>query len=350
MKPTADPSVSLLARLRHLGQQQRLPLDTMLLLYVQQGFLARLDASSETERFVLKGGLSLFARYRASAQPTQDLDLAAAHLPNTPEGVAQALTRILAVPYADGLAFGAAPLNVRVMQIESRYPGVSAQVTAQVGRARQVLPLDVSFGNVITPAPATLDFPRLLVPEAVQVSVYPLETVVAEKFATLVELGLLTTRMKDVYDLSIISAREALTWSSLHAAAGHSFAARGTPDGRTVLTTDFAADEMLAGRWRQFLRRTTLPAPAEFSETMQLLNPFLIAILPDGYGRDGRPGIRSSGSGNAGNPQARFESKIAERCRRSAPEHRLKRPVPGRGLRGTGRSTVHCVRPFRSGD
>ena len=61
MKPTADPSVSLLARLRHLGQQQGLPLDTMLLLYVQQGFLARLEASSEAERFVLKGGLSLFA-------------------------------------------------------------------------------------------------------------------------------------------------------------------------------------------------------------------------------------------------------------------------------------------------
>ena len=87
MKPTADPSVSLLARLRHLGQQQGLPLDTMLLLYVQQGFLARLEASGEAERFVLKGGLSLFARYRASARPTQDLDLAAAHLPNTPEGV-----------------------------------------------------------------------------------------------------------------------------------------------------------------------------------------------------------------------------------------------------------------------
>jgi hypothetical protein len=237
---------------------------------------------------VLKGGLSLFARYRASARPTQDLDLAAAHLPNTPEGVTQALTRILAVPYADGLTFGAAPLNVRVMQTESRYPGVSAQVTAQVGRARQVLPLDVSFGNVITPAPVTLDFPRLLVPDAVRVSVYPLETVVAEKFAALVELGLLTTRMKDVYDLSVISAREALTWDSLHTAVGRSFAARGTPDGRTVLTTDFAADEVLAGRWRQFLRRTALPAPPEFSETMQLLQPFLTAILPDGEIRTGQ--------------------------------------------------------------
>lgn len=55
---------------------------------------------------------------------------------------------------------------------------------------------------------------------------------------------------------------------------------------RTILTTDFAADEVLAGRWRQFLRRAGLSAPAEFAETMQLLNPFPTAILPDGDGMD----------------------------------------------------------------
>ena len=130
------------------------------------------------------------------------------------------------MPYADGLTFGAAPLKVRVMQTESRYPWVSAQV----GRAWQVLPLDVSFGNVITPAPVTLDFPRLLVPEAVRVSVYPLKTVVAENFAALTELGLLTTQTKDVYDLSIISAREALTWNSLHAVVGRSAHGDSCPD------------------------------------------------------------------------------------------------------------------------
>jgi hypothetical protein len=144
----------------------------------------------------------------------------------------------------------------------------------------------------------TLDFLRLLVPDAVRVSVYPLETVVAEKFAALVELGLLT-RMKDVHDLSIISAREALAWSSLHAAVGHSFAARGTPDGRTVLTADFAADEVLAGCWRQFLRRTALPAPPEFSETMQLLRPFLTAILPDGEIRTADGEIRTGQTWNS---------------------------------------------------
>jgi hypothetical protein len=56
---------------------------------------------------------------------------------------------VVAAPYPDGLWFEAQALQARVMQIDSRYPGVSAQVTARIGRARQVLPLDIAFGNVM---------------------------------------------------------------------------------------------------------------------------------------------------------------------------------------------------------
>lgn len=108
------------------------------------------------------------------------------------------------------LTFDPAGITAREMQIESEYQGVAAQVTASVGRARQTLPIDVSFGNVITPAPVTLAFPPLLVTVPVNVRLYPLETVVAEKFAALCELGLITTRMKDVYDLWVITRREDL--------------------------------------------------------------------------------------------------------------------------------------------
>ncbi|WP_240738483.1 hypothetical protein [Deinococcus fonticola] len=54
MTKSADPSVSLLARLRNIARQQGLPVDTMLLLYTQQGFLARLDRSFHSEDFVVK--------------------------------------------------------------------------------------------------------------------------------------------------------------------------------------------------------------------------------------------------------------------------------------------------------
>ena len=275
MTKPVDPSVSLLARLRNVARQQGLPVDTMLLLYTQQGFLARLDRSVHSEQFVVKGGMSLYTRYHEAARPTQDLDLAARQLPNTPQGVREALTEVVTQPFPDGLTFDPSDITTREMQIESKYQGVAAQVTATVGRARQTLPIDVSFGNVITPAPVTLAFPAMLVTEAVNVRVYPLETVVAEKFAALCELGLVTTRMKDIYDLWVITRQETLELESLKQAVTRSFTNRNTPPATEVLSTDFANDSDMQRKWSQYLGRTGLEAPGKYSEVMADLRPFL---------------------------------------------------------------------------
>lgn len=67
MTKPVDPSMSLLARLRNVARQQHLPVETMLLLYTQQGFLARLDRSPHAEQFIVKGGMSLYTRYQVAA-------------------------------------------------------------------------------------------------------------------------------------------------------------------------------------------------------------------------------------------------------------------------------------------
>ena len=201
-------------------------------------------------------------------------------MPNTPESVRQVLQTIATQHFPDGLTFDPAGITAREMQIESEYQGVAAQVTASVGRARQTLPIDVSFGNVITPAPVTLAFPPLLVTVTVNVRLYPLETVVAEKFAALCELGLITTRMKDVYDLWVITRREELDEPTLRHAIGRSFAARQTPSAGEVLSEGFAEDEGMQQKWRQYLRRSGLDAPASFGEVMRDLRPLLERVSP----------------------------------------------------------------------
>lgn len=69
--------------------------------YAHQGFLARLDASPHAERFVAKGGASLFARYRALGRPTRDLDLASAGPAAAPDEVRGWIKEICAQPVGD---------------------------------------------------------------------------------------------------------------------------------------------------------------------------------------------------------------------------------------------------------
>ena len=284
MKRTADPSASLLARLRALSARfPNVPRASMLLLYAQQGFLGRLDASSHGEKFVLKGALSLFARYGDLARPTEDVDLAARDLPNTTEAVEAVMREVCAVPFGDGLTFDPDAVRVRVINDALEYPGVNVTLTARLGTSRATFPVDVSFGNVITPSPVALAFPPLLLDEAVRVAAYPLETVVTEKFAALVEIGVNTTRMKDVYDLHMILGREPFDASVLGAALTRSFAARGTrvEDVPFILSDDFARDEVLTARWAQYRRRTGLAAP-EFGAVMAEVRAFFGPVLLQG--------------------------------------------------------------------
>jgi hypothetical protein len=65
--------------------------------------------------------------------------------------------------------------------------------------------LDIGFGDAITPEANVVDFPAPLDFPAPRLRAYPRETVVAEKVEAMVQLGLANSRMKDFYDLVILS-------------------------------------------------------------------------------------------------------------------------------------------------
>lgn len=69
----------------------------------------------------------------------------------------------------------------------------------------QPFSIDVGFGDVIVPQPVQLDYPLLIegLP-AVNVKAYSLETVVAEKFQTMIDRGIINSRMKDFFDVYTI--------------------------------------------------------------------------------------------------------------------------------------------------
>jgi predicted nucleotidyltransferase component of viral defense system len=284
-KTTKRTPESVLARLRHLAQTTypNLPANAMLSLYAQQGLLARLERSPHRDRFVLKGALSLFARYRHVARPTEDIDLAAEGLPNTPESVGEIMRDLAMIEYPDGLVFDAASVRTRIIHAEADYPGVNITLRATLGKARVDLHVDVSFGNVITPGPVTLEFPALLVSPAIHVRAYPLETVITEKFAALVEIGEATTRMKDLYDLQTVLTTEAFEASLTRLALERSFAQRETPlaDLPFTLGDAFAQSELLIERWGTYLRRTRLNAP-NFEVVMGTLRAFFAPLLLEG--------------------------------------------------------------------
>src|ERR1019366_9710106 len=88
---------------------------------------------------------------------------------------------------------------------DADYEGVRVRFHATLAQARIPMQIDIGFGDVIVPGPTEIEYPTLLDFPAPVVQAYPREAVIAEKVEALTKLGLLNSRMKDYYDLALLS-------------------------------------------------------------------------------------------------------------------------------------------------
>ncbi len=286
MTEKKNPTASIRGRLKARALRDGYNPARFLTAYYHEGLIARIVASAYRENFVLKGGLSLFGRYGFLARPTVDIDLGVRDISNDPERVRAVFAEIVAVELEDHLSFDAASIYSRAILENATYPGVRLEIPVHLGEARDLLQLDLSFGNVITPAPVVIDFPAVLENRTYPILGYPLETLLAEKFAATCELGLDSTRQKDFFDLYTIARSEALAADSLLAALRATFEARGTPLERraVIFAPEFSANPEMQRLWGLFLKRQPLDAPAAFTAVVAAIQAMLEPLL-DGRAR-----------------------------------------------------------------
>jgi hypothetical protein len=160
---------------------------------------------------------------------------------------------------------------------------VRITASARLEQAKIGIQVDVGFGDVVTPAPATSLLPPLLPFPPVRIKTYPAETVVAEKVDAMVKLKSANTRMKDFYDVLMLSATREFDGPLLRRALAATFARRNTPMPTTTpfaLTSAFAEDPVKRAQWHTFLMRNGLTdAPRELSSVIESLSDFLSPAL-----------------------------------------------------------------------
>ena len=79
------------------------------------------------------------------------------------------------------------------------YPGLRAVISAQLDKTKQTIKIDITTGDVITPAEIEYPFQLMFEDRKINVLAYNLETVLAEKLETIL------SRMRDYYDVWLLS-------------------------------------------------------------------------------------------------------------------------------------------------
>jgi hypothetical protein len=142
--------------------------------------------------------------------------------------------------------------------------------------------IDVGFADVVVPPSIQLSYPSLLNMPEPNLKSYAYETLIAEKFQAMVFLGNANSRMKDFYDLWLLSTEAKIDGSSLYDSITTTFKSRGTeiPTGTPVsLTQEFARAKQQD--WQTFIRRTNVgdSTSSDFGEIVRRLYDFFMPIL-----------------------------------------------------------------------
>lgn len=233
----------------------------VLLRYIQERMLYRLSISQYRDNFCLKGSALLFAYEKFKARPTKDIDFLGDRISRDKETIKQAFRQICSIQCPeDGLTFDNRETDIKVedISLDKEYNGVTVSVTAHLGTAVVPFSMDIGFGDIVVPTPQELDYPLLLddMP-AVSINAYSLETVVAEKFQTMIDRALANSRMKDLYDVYSILSQQELDENILSDAIVSVFNNRGTgyDNNHPLFNGEFKNDPVKQTQWNAFLKK-----------------------------------------------------------------------------------------------
>jgi Domain of unknown function (DUF1814). len=193
-------------KVRNLSGSDSLKAQTLIRNFVMERFLERIALSPYRNNFVLKGGMLVAAVIGIDMRATMDIDTTVRALSLSADNAKKIVEDIIAVEIPDGIGFRITKVS-DIMEGHD-YPGIRFIIEANLDRLRQVIKIDVSTGDVITPGAVEFSYKLMFEERSISLWTYNLETLLAEKLETIMARGTANTRMRDFYDIHIILQQE----------------------------------------------------------------------------------------------------------------------------------------------
>ncbi len=275
-------AASVRERLLNVSRKAGDPFDLVLTRYALERLLYRIGVSPFVDRFILKGALLLEIWGGGVHRPTRDLDLLG-YGDLSDKQIINLFQEICTTEVEpDGLTFDQDSFSVTDIREDQEYTGKRMLFFAYLAGARIRIQVDVGFGDAVAPPPEEVDYPTILNLPAPRIRAYPMESVISEKTQTIVSLGMQNSRMKDYFDMWVLSRSFSFKGASLVQAMKATFERRKTsiPQQFPIgLSEEFARDEDRNKQWNVFLSRIGWKQTIVLSEVVKRLQEFLIPPL-----------------------------------------------------------------------
>jgi len=262
-------ATQLKAKVRNLSGGDSQKAQTLIRNFIMERFLERIALSPYRNNFILKGGMLVAAVVGLDTRATMDIDTTVKSLNLSKENAVKIVQDIIEVDIPDGVQFRIT--KVTDIMEEHDYPGIRFMLEASLDKMRQAIKIDISTGDIITPGAVEYSYNLMFEERAISLWTYNLETLLAEKLETIMARGTANTRMRDFYDIHVISNQESFDRDVLKKAFLATSDKRNTtvqiPDFRSILST-VEADETLKKQWESFKEDSFFVGELSWEEVM----------------------------------------------------------------------------------
>ena len=167
--------------------------------YVMERFLERLSRSRFRSNFIVKGGALITSMIGIEKRSTMDIDLTLRNFELSERSIRTVVQEIINIDLSDSIIFSI--LDISIIMEDFEYPGIRVLLNSEIDRMSTPLKLDFSTGDIITPSEVDYSYALMFEDRSISLLAYNLETILSEKFETIVSRGIANSRMRDFYDI-----------------------------------------------------------------------------------------------------------------------------------------------------
>jgi len=254
--------------IKNLAKEKNINSQVLLRNYMMQRLLLKIANSYYKNNFILKGGMLVADLVGIESRSTVDMDLTIKSFSLSKDNITEFFAEILSTKTEDGIEFRLK--QVDSIRKEAEYNGFRLTILALMGKARIPLKIDLTTGDKLTPSEINYRYQLLFEDDKIEILSYNLETLLAEKIETIISRSKTNTRMRDFYDVYILTLelKEKINMNLLAGALTETAKNRGTykaiKNGKERLIEVFKS-KIILDHWNRYREKFKYAEEIEFS-------------------------------------------------------------------------------------
>ena len=261
-------------QIRSFAEKRKLQPQEVLQMFLIERLLERLAKSSYKNNFILKGGFLISSMIGISERTTMDMDTTVTGINMEEDELERLIREILLIDVGDGIKFEFEKFEI--IREKDDYNNFRAFLVAHYGKIANKVKVDITTGDEITPGAVRYSYKTILDDDEINIKAYNIETIIAEKYETIIRRNIGTSRARDFYDLYMFyhMYKESIHPEMLKLAVTRT--AKKRESLQTMLEwkeniEDMREDTALKVLWNNYCVNNTYAEEASYEDVMEIL-------------------------------------------------------------------------------